>query len=43
MNVVPRYKHQSFADFYLEEPLNNESVKNKLLDTRDELVEVIKK
>ncbi|WP_078433692.1 HIT family protein [Metabacillus halosaccharovorans] len=43
MHVVPRYKHQSFADFYLEVPLNNESPKNKLLETRDELVEVIEK
>lgn len=43
MHVVPRYKHQSFADFYLEEPLNNEIVKSKLLDTRDEIVEVINK
>jgi len=43
MHVVPRYKHQSFANFYLEEPLNNEIEKNKLLTTRDEIVEVIKK
>ncbi len=43
MHVVPRYKHQSFADFYLEVPLNNESTKNKLLETRDELVEIIQK
>ncbi|MFN7249901.1 MAG: HIT family protein [Anaerobacillus sp.] len=43
MHVVPRYKHQSFADFYLEEPLNNENEKNKLLNTRDELAEFIKK
>ncbi|MBU7592866.1 HIT family protein [Metabacillus halosaccharovorans] len=43
MHVVPRYKHQSFADFYLEVPLNNESTKNKLLETMDELVEVIQK
>lgn len=42
MHVVPRYKHQSFADFYLEEPLDNEKAKAKLLDTKDELVEVIK-
>lgn len=43
MHVVPRYKHQSFAEFYLEEPLNNENVKNKLLNTKNEFVEVIKK
>lgn len=43
MHVIPRYKHQSFADFYLETPLNNESLKNKLFDTKDELVEVIKR
>lgn len=43
MHVVPRYKDQSFADFYLKVPLNNESVKNKLLETRDELEEVIRK
>lgn len=42
MHVVPRYKHQSFADFYLEVPLNNGREKRKLLETRDELVEVIK-
>lgn len=41
MHVVPRYKHQSFADFYLETPLNNEGLKSKLLETRNELVEVI--
>jgi len=43
MHVVPRYKHQSFADFYLETPLNNEGLKSKLLETRNELVEVIKR
>ncbi len=43
MHVVPRYKHQSFANFYLEDPLNNENVKNKLLKTKNEFVEVIKK
>ncbi|MDQ0227201.1 HIT family protein [Metabacillus niabensis] len=42
MHVVPRYKHQPFADFYLETPLNNEGLKSKLLETRNELVEVIK-
>lgn len=42
MHVVPRYKHQSFADFYLETPLNNEGLKSKLLETRNELVKVIK-
>ncbi|MDG5473721.1 HIT family protein [Jeotgalibacillus sp. ET6] len=42
MHVVPRYKHQSFANFYLEAPLNNESIKHILLDTRDKLEEVIK-
>ncbi|PAD69549.1 HIT family protein [Bacillus sp. 7586-K] len=41
MHVVPRYKHQSFADFYLETPLNNEGLKSKLLETRNKLVEVI--
>ncbi|MGN7939486.1 HIT family protein [Virgibacillus sp. 6R] len=43
MHVVPRYKHQSFADFYLETPLNNEGLKSKLLETRNKLVEVIKR
>ena len=43
MHVVPRYKHQSFAKFYLEEPLDNEIEKNRLLATRDGIVEVIKK
>ncbi|ALC85134.1 hypothetical protein AM499_04365 [Bacillus sp. FJAT-22090] len=43
MHVIPRYKHQSFADFYLEEPLNNETVKSNLLNTRNEFVEIIKK
>ncbi|WP_078382699.1 HIT family protein [Sutcliffiella halmapala] len=42
MHIVPRYKHQSFADFYLEEPLKNERLKSKLIDTRNELVEAIK-
>ncbi len=43
MHVVPRYKHQSFADFYSDKSLNNEIIKNKLLYTRDEIVEAIKK
>lgn len=43
MHVVPRYRHQSFADFYLEVPLSNESAKKKLLETRNEIVDVIKK
>jgi len=43
MHVVPRYKHQSFADFYLENSLNNENEKNKLLNTRNELAEFINK
>lgn len=42
MHVVPRYRHQSFADFYLETPLNNESEKGKLIKTRDELCALIK-
>ncbi|MCT8138417.1 HIT family protein [Anaerobacillus sp. CMMVII] len=41
MHIIPRYKHQSFANFYLEEPLSNEVAKSKLVATRDELVGVI--
>ncbi|KKI92826.1 HIT family hydrolase [Bacillus sp. SA1-12] len=43
MHVVPRYNHQSFADFYLEMPLNNEKSKKKLLETREELAGAINK
>lgn len=41
MHVVPRYKNQSFASFYTEEPWNNEDLKNKLVTTRDELTKII--
>ncbi|MGM7723630.1 HIT family protein [Metabacillus sp. Hm71] len=43
MHVVPRYKHQSFADFYLEMPLDNGDSKKKLLKTRNELAAMITK
>ncbi len=43
MHVVPRYEHQSFANFYSEDPSNNETIKSKLLDTRVEIVAVINK
>jgi histidine triad (HIT) family protein len=42
MHVVPRFKHQSFADFYLDAPLANGKEKARLLDTRGKLEEVIK-
>jgi histidine triad (HIT) family protein len=42
MHVVPRYKHQSCADFYMNTPFDNELIKNRLWQTRDEMVEVIK-
>lgn len=43
MHVVPRYKHQSFADFYLEKSLDNENLKSKLLVTKDELIMCLSK
>ncbi|WP_409304978.1 HIT family protein [Peribacillus sp. SCS-155] len=43
MHVVPRYKEQSFADFYLEQPLKNENIKNMLSVTRADLIRVINK
>lgn len=42
MHVVPRFTHQSFADFYLDVPLDNEKETGRLLDTREELEAVIK-
>jgi len=38
MHIVPRYKHQSFADFYLDKPLYNEIAKTNIVKTRDDLV-----
>jgi histidine triad (HIT) family protein len=38
---VPRYKHQPFAEFYSEEPFNNQREKGRLSETRAELIEVI--
>lgn len=43
MHVVPRYKHQSFADFYLERPLDNENLKSKLAVTKEELIRCLRK
>jgi histidine triad (HIT) family protein len=42
MHVVPRFKHQSFADFYLDVPLDNDKERGRLLVTRAELEAVIK-
>lgn len=41
MHVVPRFKNQSFASFYTEEPWSNEDIKNKMPITRDELEKII--
>lgn len=41
MHVVPRYKHQSFADFYLEAPLDNEDVKGRMEETRARMTELL--
>ncbi|MGE7185527.1 HIT family protein [Peribacillus sp. NPDC006672] len=42
MHVVPRYKNQSFAEFYLEQPFDKKDEKNKLLETKIKLIEIIK-
>jgi histidine triad (HIT) family protein len=41
MHVVPRYKHQPFAEFYSEDSLNNQKEKSRLSETRAELKEII--
>jgi diadenosine tetraphosphate (Ap4A) HIT family hydrolase len=41
MHVVPRYKHQPFAEFFSEDPLNNQKEKSRLSETRAELIEII--
>ncbi|MGE6486961.1 HIT family protein [Paenisporosarcina sp. NPDC076898] len=41
MHVVPRYENQSFASFFTEDPWDNEDLKKKLPNTRNELVKVI--
>ncbi|MFC7370255.1 HIT family protein [Fictibacillus iocasae] len=33
VHVVPRYQHQSFADFYSDAPSDNEHLKKKLAET----------
>lgn len=33
MHLVPRYEGDRFADFYAEEPLDNEKLKQKLTET----------
>lgn len=41
LHVVPRYKHQSFADFYLDAPLDNEDAKSRLEETRRRMTEFL--
>lgn len=43
MHVVPRYRDQSFAEFYLDSSFENEDLKNKLLLTRNDLEKAINK
>lgn len=43
MHVVPRYQSQSFATFYLDETFDNESEKNRLLTTRNDIIQTINK
>jgi diadenosine tetraphosphate (Ap4A) HIT family hydrolase len=42
MHVVPRYKHQSFADFYLDTDLDNEEAKNNLAATKLKVINKIR-
>ena len=37
MHIVPRYKQQAFAAFYLGDPFDNEHLRNKLLETQTDL------
>ncbi|MDE5050828.1 HIT family protein [Niallia taxi] len=37
MHIVPRYKQQAFAAFYLDDPFNNANLRNKLLKTQTDL------
>lgn len=41
MHVVSRYRNQSFADFYLDVPFDNEDLKNRILVTRNDLEKAI--
>ncbi len=43
MHVVPRFKEQSFANFYSEQPLENEAEKKRLVETKMKIVEIIMK
>ncbi|MCM3586645.1 HIT family protein [Mesobacillus maritimus] len=43
MHVVPRYQHQNFALFYLDEPFNNAETKEKLAETATKMRERIRK
>ncbi|WP_026695513.1 HIT family protein [Peribacillus kribbensis] len=42
MHVVPRYKHQSFADFYSDAPIDNENARNALAETKMKFLAAIK-
>lgn len=42
MHAVPRYKHQSFADFYLD-TYHNSHLQRRLAETKENLKETIKK
>jgi len=42
MHAVPRYKHQSFADFYLD-TYHNSHLQRRLAETKEKLKETIKK
>lgn len=42
MHLIPRYKNQSFAEFYLEQSfIKNEEEKNQLSETKNRLIEVL--
>ncbi|MGI2326903.1 HIT family protein [Planococcus sp. YIM B11945] len=41
MHVVPRFENQPFAEFYTDEPWENEKLRNKLPFTRIEIAEAI--
>lgn len=43
MHVVPRYKGQSFASFYLDEPFNNEHLKKRIADAKTEMYQALRK
>lgn len=42
LHVIPRYKNQSLEVFYSDQPLQNQHVKDKLLETCNNMKELIK-